>query len=254
MVDRRDVHTLLFRVPHDPLLLQARNSAAFWAATGKARGDRVIHRPGYLAVVGGARSGTRVLIQEPGLDTVEVGEITALAREAEGPVDLEDPFSATELGHLGMRNWQMPVMSRAPGPAALPGLDVVRALDPDSLAAAERIVIDSFGLARFRPHRPGDLFPPSLVEHEDAVVHLALVDSRPAGACVSMFADGVGSHYWVGTADAFRSRGVGRAVMLASLQDLQHQPLTLTASRLGRPLYESLGYTAAGMSTWYSST
>ena len=238
---------------HAPVL-QARNSAAFWAATGRARGDRVLHRPGFLAVVGGPRAGTRVLIQEPDLDATEIDEITALVRQAEGPADLEDPYSATDLGHLGLRSWQMPVMSRAPGPAAPPGLDVVRALDPDSLAAAERIVIDSFGLTRFQPHRPGDLFPPGLVEHGDAVVHLALVDDRPAGACVSMVADGVGSHYWVGTADSFRSRGIGRAVMLASLQELRHHPLTLTASRLGRPLYESLGYTAAAMSTWYSST
>lgn len=235
-------------------LLQARNSAAFWAATGKARGDRLVHRPGYLAVVGGRRAGTRVLIQEPDLDGTEIDEITSLVRQAEGSVDLEDPYSATDLGHLGLRSWQMPVMARRPGPAAPPELDVVRAVDPDSLTAAERIVIDSFGLARFQPSRPGDLFPPGLVEREDAVVHLALVDTQPAGACITMFADGVGSHYWVGTADAFRSRGIGRAVMLASIADLQHHPLTLTASRLGRPLYESLGYTAAGMSTWYSST
>jgi hypothetical protein len=232
-------------------LLQARNSAAFWAATGKARGDRLVHRPGYLAVVGGPRAGTRILIQEPALD---VDEITSLVRQAEGPVDIEDPYSATGLDHLGLRSWQMPVMVRVPGPAAPPGLDVVRALDPDDLVAAERIVIDSFGLSRFQPHRPGDLFPPELVEQADVVVHLAMVDDQPAGACITMSDDGVGSHYWVGTTETFRSRGVGRAVMLASIGDLQHQPLTLTSSRLGRPLYESLGYVVAGMSTWYSST
>lgn len=32
--------------------LQARNSAAFWAATGRARGHEVIHRRGFLAVAG----------------------------------------------------------------------------------------------------------------------------------------------------------------------------------------------------------
>ncbi len=238
----------------DVPLLQARNSAAFWAATGRARGDEVISRRGYLAVVGSPRAGTRVLIQEPDLDRDEIDEITALVRQAEGPVDLEDPFSAADLAHLGLRNWQMPVMGRPPGPAAPPALDAVLARDADSLAAAEQVVIESFGLTRFQPPRPGDLFPPALVEQGDAVVHLVLVDDQPAGACVTMFADGVGSHYWVGTTEAFRSRGVGRAVMLASIADLRHHPLTLTASRLGRPLYESLGYAVAGMSTWYSST
>ncbi len=236
----------------DAPLLQARNSAAFWAATGKARGEQVVHRPGYLATVGGPRAGTRVLIQEPGLGAEEVDEITSLVREAAGPVDVEDPYSATDLGHLGLRSWQMPVMVRPPGPVASAGLVVVRAVDHDSLSAAERIVIDSFGLARFQPHRPGDLFPPALLEDGD--VYLALVDDEPAGACITVFADGVGSHYWVGTTDAFRSRGVGRAVMLASMAPLGDRPLTLTASRLGRPLYESLGYAVAGMSTWYSST
>lgn len=232
-------------------LLQARNSAAYWAATGEARGNTLVRRPGYLAVVGGGRAGTRVLIQEPGLAADEVDELTSLVRETEGPVDLEDPYSATDLAHLGLRNWQMPVMWRAPGPAAPPDLDVVRAVDPDDLIAAERIVIESFGLARFQPPSPGDLFPPGLVERDDVDVYLALVDDQPAGACVTMSADGIGSHYWVGTTETFRSRGVGRAVMLGSLLD---QPLTLTASRLGRPLYESLGYVEAGMSTWYSST
>ncbi|GAB1510027.1 GNAT family N-acetyltransferase [Actinophytocola sp. KF-1] len=238
----------------DAPLLQARNSAAFWAATGTARGDRVVRARGYLAVVGGARNGTRVLIQEPDLDAAEIAEITALVRQAAGPVDLEDPYSATDLGLLGLRDWQMPVMLREPGPAPAPALDVVRALDEADLVAAERIVIDSFGLTRFQPPRPGDLFPPGLVERGDAAVHLALVDAQPAGACVSLLADGVGSHYWVGTTEAFRSRGVGRAVMLASIQQLRDHRLTLTASRLGRPLYESLGYAVAGMSTWYSST
>ena len=238
----------------DAPLLQARNSAAFWAATGRARGDRVVSGRGYLAVVGGARAGTRVLVQEPDLDGEEIAEITSLVRESAGPVDLEDPFSANDLGHLGLRSWQMPVMLRLPGPVESPALDVVPALDAESLATAERIVIDSFGLSRFQPPRPGDLFPPGLVEDGDAAVHLAIVDAQPAGACIRMLADGVGSHYWVGTSEAFRSRGVGRAVMLASMADLQDRPLTLTASRLGRPLYESLGYTVGGMSTWYSST
>jgi hypothetical protein len=238
----------------DAPLLQARNSAAFWAATGEARGDQLIRRPGYLAAVGGPRAGTRVLIQRPGLDVEEIDEITSLVRQAPGPVDLEDPFSATDLDHLGLRSWQMPVMVREPGPATPPGLDVVRAHDPDSLIAAERIVIDSFGLTRFQPHRPGDLFPPGLVEQTGATVYLVVIDAQPAGACITMSEDGVGSHYWVGTPETFRSRGVGRAVMLAGIGDLQNQPLTLTASRLGRPLYESLGYVTAGMSTWYSST
>jgi hypothetical protein len=46
---------------------------------------------------------------------------------------------------------------------------------------------------------------------------------------------------------------VGRAVMVGSLADLVDVPVTLTASRLGRPLYESLGFAAASPATWWSS-
>jgi ribosomal protein S18 acetylase RimI-like enzyme len=232
---------------------QARNSAAFWAATGRARGHEVIRRRAFLAVAGDERAGLRVLIQEPDLDTDEVAEITALARAATGPVDAEDPFSATDLSHLEMRHWQMPVMLRPRGPVADPGMEVTRARTGDDLRAAERVVIAGFELTRFEPYRGGELFPPALIEEPGVDAFVARLDGEVAGACVTVVDNGFGSHYWVGTVSAFRSRGVGRAVMLGSLAHLAEVPVTLTASRLGRPLYESLGYTTAGASTWWSS-
>jgi hypothetical protein len=241
----------LFR---DAARSQARNSAAFWSAKGEARGHEVLRRRGYLAVVGDARAGTRVLIQEPDLSVDELAEIGALALGAEGPVDVEDPFSAADLDHLGLRTWQMPVMVRPPAPAPPPALPTVSVARTEDLHAAERAIIASFGLARFEPHRPGESLPPTLLEHPGFAAHLALIDGEPAAVCVSMVAGGLGSHYWVGTLERHRSRGAGRAVMLASLAAIGHLPLTLTASRLGRPLYESLGYTAAAVSTWRSST
>jgi 8-oxo-dGTP pyrophosphatase MutT (NUDIX family) len=235
-------------------LRQARNSAAFWAATGVARGHEVLRRPGFLAVAGDARAGLRVLIQEPALDADVVAEITDLAGRAAGPVDVEDPFSATDLGHLGMRTWQMPVMLRAPGPVAAPAMPVRRVRDEQDLHAAERAVIAGFELSRFEPHRGGELFPTPLIEQPGVEVFVAHLDGEVAGACVTVVDDGFASHYWVGTPPAFRSRGVGRAIMLGSLAPLVDLPVTLTASRLGRPLYGSLGFTVAAQSTWWSST
>ncbi|MEV4139276.1 GNAT family N-acetyltransferase [Dactylosporangium sp. NPDC049742] len=235
-------------------LRQARNSAAFWAATGRARGHEVVRRPGYLAVVGDARAGVRVLIQRAGLDTAEVAEITDLAAQAPGPVDVEDPFSATDLTHLGMRNWQMPVMLRGPGPVGVPAMDVIRVRADVDLQSAERAVIDGFELSRFTPYKSGELFPNALIEQSGVDVFVARLDGEVAGACVTVLDDGLGSHYWVGTPPKFRSRGVGRAVMLGSLAHLTGVPVTLTASRLGRPLYESLGFTVTSPATWWSST
>lgn len=234
-------------------LRQARNSATFWAATGRARRHEVIRRRGFLAVAGDERAGLRVLIQEPDLDADEVAEITGLASRASGPVDAEDPFSSTDLSHLGLRSWQMPVMVRPPGPVAEPAMDVIRVRREDHLRAAERVVIDGFELARFLPHRGGEMFPRALIEQPGVDVFIAHLDGEVAGACVTVKDNGFGSHYWVGTPSAFRSRGVGRAVMLGSLAQLVDRPVTLTASRLGRPLYESLGFSAATDSTWWAS-
>ncbi|MFI0445115.1 GNAT family N-acetyltransferase [Actinomadura sp. 6N118] len=234
-------------------LLQARNSAAFWVATGRARGHEVIRRRGFLAVAGDERAGLRVLIQEPGLGADEVAEITALASRAAGPVDAEDPFSSTDLSHLGMRSWQMPVMLRLPGPVAEPAMEVIRVRGEEDLRAAERAVIAGFELARFAPYRAGEMFPVALLEQPGVEVFVARLEGEVAGACVTVVVNGFGSHYWVGTPAAFRSRGVGRAVMLGSLAHLVDVPVTLTASRLARPLYESLGFIAATPSTWWSS-
>ncbi|MEU4114289.1 GNAT family N-acetyltransferase [Kitasatospora sp. NPDC028055] len=253
--------------PAEAPLRQARNSAAFWAATGHSRGHEVIRRRGFLAVDGGERAGLRILVQEGDLDAGELAELSGLVRRAAGPVNAEDPFGATDLSHLGLRSWQMPVMLRPPVPASAPasgaglvpesggasGLDVLRVEREEDLWAAERVVIEGFELAAFEPHRPGELFPVALIERVGVDVFLASHQGVAAGACVRVVDDGVASHYWVATSPAFRSRGVGRAVMTASLADLAQVPATLTASKLGRPLYESLGYTAAAPSTWWAS-
>ncbi|MFF0476545.1 GNAT family N-acetyltransferase [Streptomyces sp. NPDC004284] len=231
---------------------QARNSAAFWIATGRCRGHEVIRRRGFVAVDGDERAGLRVLIQETDLDPGELAELSELVRRAAGPVNVEDPFGSTDLSHLGMRNWQMPVMLRTPGPVGEPVLDVFRVQRPEDLQAAEQIVIEGFELDGFMPYRPGELFPTALMEQPGVDVFVASHDGVAVGACVSVVEDGVGSHYWVATSSAFRSRGVGRAVMLGSLAHLADLPLTLTASKLGRPLYESLGYTVAAPSTWWA--
>ncbi|MET8834176.1 GNAT family N-acetyltransferase [Micromonospora sp. NPDC004540] len=234
-------------------LRQARNSAAFWAATGRARGHEVIRRPGFLAVAGDERAGLRILIQQPGLAADELAEIAELTGRAAGPVDAEDPFSSSDLGHLGMRSWQMPVMLRPPGPVGERVTNATRVRNEEELGAAERAVIASFELVRFEPYRAGELFPMALLEQPGVDVFIAHLDGAVAGACVTVVEDGFGSHYWVGTQPAFRSRGVGRTLMLGSLAHLADLPVTLTSSRLGRPLYESLGFTATTPATWWSS-
>ncbi|MFD9789356.1 GNAT family N-acetyltransferase [Streptomyces sp. NPDC059070] len=239
--------------PGGAAMRQARNSAAFWAATGESRGDEVVRRGGFLAVLGGERAGTRILLQEPDLDAAEVAELTELVGRSKGSVYVEDPFSSTGLGHLGMRDWQMPIMVRPPGPVAAPAMEVVLARSAEELGAAEQIVIDGFELTQFEPHRPGEMFPEALSRKPGVDVFLAILDGEAVGAGVTVVHEGFGSHYWVGTPSTRRSRGAGRAVMVGSLAPMAHLPVTLTASRLGRPLYESLGFTVVTPSTWWAS-
>ncbi|MEU1811801.1 GNAT family N-acetyltransferase [Micromonospora aurantiaca (nom. illeg.)] len=82
---------------------------------------------------------------------------------------------------------------------------------------------------------------------------IASLGGEITGACVTVVDGGFGSHYCVVTLPAFHSRGVGRALMLAPLAPLADLPLTLTASRLGTALYESLGFIATSTSAWWSS-
>ncbi|GAA1612748.1 GNAT family N-acetyltransferase [Actinoplanes couchii] len=247
---------------------QARNSAAFWAATGRSRGHEVIAGSGFLAVAGDQRAGLRVLIQDPAVAVDQIGD---LVRGAPGPINIEDPFGTSDLTHLDLRHWQMPVMLRDPAPVAHPAMEVVRvhggAATPDGapvpggasvpggadLRAAERAVIAGFEMSRFEPYRAGEVFPAALLEEPGVDVFVARLDGVVAGACVTVVDAGIGSHYWVATPPEFRSRGVGRALMLGSLAHLAGIPVTLTASKLGRPLYESLGFTAVAMSTWWAS-
>lgn len=237
----------------DTSLRQARSSAAFWTAVGHARGHTVIRRRGFLAVAGDERAGLRILAQEPDLGREELAELTDLAGRASGPIDAEDPFSATDLSRLDMNGRQMPIMLRAPGAVAEPAMQVIRLRTEEDLRAAEQVVIAAFTLSRFEPYRAGEMFPEALIHQPGVDVFLARLDGEVAGACVTTVKDGFGSHYWVGTAPAFRSRGVGRAIMLGSLAPITGLPVTLTASRLGRPLYESLGFQVTATSTWWSS-
>lgn len=237
----------------DAAMRQARNSAAFWAATGDSRGHEVIRRRGFVGVLGDERAGTRILLQVPEPDADELAELTELVDRSTGPVNVEDPFSSTDLSHLGMRNWQMPIMVRPPAPVPAPTMEVIRVQRTQDLQAAEQIVIAGFELTSFDPYRPGELFPMTLTEQPGVDVFVALLDGEAVGAGVTVVDDGFGSHYWVGTPPTNRSRGAGRAVMLGSLAPMAHLPVTLTSSRLGRPLYESLGFTAATSSTWWAS-
>ncbi|MEQ0562018.1 GNAT family N-acetyltransferase [Amycolatopsis sp. NEAU-NG30] len=218
------------------------NAIAMWSAVARSRGD-VVHEHASFTAVDGRRF--RIMVRHPGVD---VEELTALARarRADGrTVVVEDPFQVLDLAALGMKAAQLPVMVREPAPAPGPTeTELVRTAA--DLRKAEDIIVNGFELEEYQPYEPGVTFPPALLESADLFLR-----RDHAGACLTMTHGGVGGVYWVTTLPEHRSKGVGREIMHAVLRHFQDLPVTLTASRAGRPLYEKLGFVTLGDSDWW---
>ncbi|WP_410640487.1 GNAT family N-acetyltransferase [Amycolatopsis sp. lyj-346] len=221
------------------------NAAAMWTTLARVRGDQVLDHSAFTAI-DGRRYRIMLRTATPGDAVVE--ELTALAerrREDGRTVVVEDPFQVLDLTALGMTAGQLPVMAREPGPVPEPD-DVERVETPAELAAAEDLVVHGFPLEEYQPYRPGTVFPPGLLGQATAFFR-----KDAQGACLTMAHGGVGGVYWVTTHPEHRSKGVGRALMHAVLRHFDALPVTLTASRSGRPLYEKLGFVTLGDANWW---
>jgi ribosomal protein S18 acetylase RimI-like enzyme len=80
-------------------------------------------------------------------------------------------------------------------------------------------------------------------------IYLAFVDGEPAATVSALEADGDCSIWNVATAEAARGRGLATALMRRALWDAARRGLatsTLQATKLGRPVYERVGYRDLG--------
>jgi len=197
-------------------------------------------------VIDGRRFRIMLRTATPGDDAVEELTELAKARRAGGrTVVVEDPFQTLDLTELGMTVGQLPVMVREPGPVPAPD-GVERINTPTELEKAEDLVVHGFPLEEYQPYRPGSVFPEELLRQATAFFR-----KGDQGACLTMTHGGVGGVYWVTTLPEHRSKGVGRALMHAVLRHFDDLPVTLTASRSGRPLYEKLGFATLGDANWW---
>ncbi|GAA1696736.1 hypothetical protein GCM10009765_52520 [Fodinicola feengrottensis] len=236
------------------LQLAVHNAATFWCALGETRGNQIVRRPGFLCVHGSERGGMRMMVLSAEPSSDDLAELTALIKgRADGKVTVEDAFGVVDLSALGLTSRQLPVMIRQPG-AALPpsSLEVTRVELPEQLEQAERTVVHGFALENFQPYQLGQVFPASLLARDGIDLFLISRDGTLAGACMTVADGSVGGVYWVTTLPEHRSRGVGRELMYAVLAYLKDQPVTLSASRAGKPLYDSLGFTEIASSTWWA--
>jgi GNAT superfamily N-acetyltransferase len=238
----------------DDLDLATRNAGALWRALARARGHSLVERAGFLAVDGDARAGLRVLMLSAAPSADDVAEVAELVRaHPTGTLCVEDPYGSLDLTDIELVARQLPVMSYrgdgAPGPVIG---DVTSVQSVGELAALERVVVDGFPVEYFQPYVAGEALPPGLLDDPSVRCYLIARDGVTAGACLTILDADVTGVYWVTTLPEFRSRGVARSLMHAILDEAAGRPVTLSASRAGRPLYDSLGFATLAMPNWWS--
>jgi RimJ/RimL family protein N-acetyltransferase len=83
---------------------------------------------------------------------------------------------------------------------------------------------------------------------ENLVAFLAYLDGEPVSIAMTIVTHGVAGIYWVGSLEAARGKGLGRAVTTAATNagfDLGADVASLQASPMGKPIYEAMGYETA---------
>ncbi|MEU8634615.1 GNAT family N-acetyltransferase [Amycolatopsis sp. NPDC048633] len=223
------------------------NAVAMWTALARARGDHVREHPAFTAIDGRR---FRIMVRTDAPSGTDVGELTEVADEMRRngrTVVVEDPFRVLDLRGIGMTARQLPVMAREP--ADVPDEpSVARIHTPADLRKAEDIIVHGFPLEEYQPLEAGTVFPAE-VRNQAFFLKDGLKDGE--GACLTMADEEVGGVYWVTTKPEHRSKGVGRALMHAVLRHFDDRPVTLTASRSGKALYDKLGFTTLGDADWW---
>lgn len=244
------------------------NAEALWRAFASARDHRLIDEPDWLAVdARRGMGGTRVILRRPVREEAQRASLATLVRQVTWPVVVEDPFGTIDLHAEGLDPLALAVMSAGPcakdatpsdSPTAEggPGITVCRVEDSEALLLeADRIVVQGFPLASYQPYQPGRLLPAGLLDMPHVSVFVA--NSRggqPCGTCMTVTdPHGVGGVYWVAVLPQHRRAGVGRALMLAAMQELAGLPIVLCATQSGAPLYRTLGFETALTSTYWQA-
>lgn len=243
------------------------NAEALWRAFAAARGHRIIDEADWLAVdAAGGIGGTRVILRAPLTGAAQRASLDRLVEGASRPVVVEDPFATIDLHAHGLAPRALSVMGAGPFtrdaiPAAMPTEErpgmTVRRVDGDEglLLEADRIVVEGFPLTSYHPYRPGRLLPAGLLNMPHISVFVADLGRRPGGTCMTVKdTNGVGGVYWVTVLAEHRRVGMGRALMLAAMRELEGLPMVLCATSQGAPLYRKLGFETALESTYWQAS
>ena len=86
-------------------------------------------------------------------------------------------------------------------------------------------------------------------QRSELVRFVGRLDGRVVGTSELSISHGVAGVYWVSTLEPYRGRGIGTALTVAALLEARERGLrigTLQASKLGRGVYERMGFVAVG--------
>lgn len=225
----------------DEAPLHARNLAAFEIALARAGGWPYEEGDGWVAA-------------DAAVDSLFFS-FCVLTRDGAGPRPTVYEGRPGPVGWLVMDMWGRPADGDPPAPvlmrrhpAPLPASADPRVLvarTPQELRLVERAL--AVGLEQPALRRD-PLLGDDLLDGRTACV-AGLVDGEPV-ACAVAHDDGTSiGVYLVGTAIPHRGRGLGAATTAAALAALPLRPALLTATTVGRPVYERLGFTAVGRAT-----
>lgn len=184
------------------------------------------------------------------LDAAEAPDVLREVDEtipAQTPYFLLNPWPAPDLGSRGLGLvGHPPLMVRLPEPRqvpAPPGVEVREVADAETLAVAERVLVEGYPMPDLQPLRRGELLGPKLLGSSTRV-WLGLVDGRPASVAAAHQHAGATLVEYVAALPTARGRGAGSAVTWAATLADPESPAVLVASDDGRPVYEAMGYVA----------
>ncbi|GAA1923450.1 hypothetical protein [Nocardioides marmoribigeumensis] len=182
----------------------------------------------------------------PGEYAEVLGEVGGLVPDR-APYFLVSPFPTPDLSAHGLvRIGHPPLMVRFPGGAAPPlrdGVGLRQVADEDTLAVAERVLVEGYPMPELQPLVPGSILAPPLLDGTTRV-WLAYVDGQPSAVAAAHVAGGAVLVEYVAALPSGRGRGAGAAATWAATLCEPDLPAVLVASDDGRPLYETMGFVA----------
>lgn len=231
----------------DPADIYAANAAAMWSSLAQP-----INTPD--GILGFATPGGARYLVRHGLASADIAKLVETLTSGQYAV-VEDPYGVPPLAvNAATTVLQMPVMNRSPNavrPVNWSGVTVTTVTDADTLAVAERVIVDGFPRREFQPWTPGQALPPRVLELPGWQVWLAHRGGVPAAAGYTFDDGSAVGVYWLATLPEHRSTGLGRDLMMAMLAGHPDRVTTLVATEAGLPLYVSLGFIAVSTAIWY---